>query len=110
MFPSNPCLFSNSCGRLDAILVVSVKDEVDITAGRYEAILPTTLAMKSATHPSVGQRIVQRRADPSVTVIPASPAFLRETSTWSSLLSIDFALQMHIPFSVNIAIGTAASS
>ena len=60
--------------------------------------------------PSVGQYIVQKRADPYMTVTYVLPAFLQETSTWSNLLSVDFDLPICIPFYVNIAVGTGASS
>ena len=45
----------------------------------------STFTPKSATDPSAGQCIVHSRADPSMMVAFASPAFLNETSIWCIL-------------------------
>lgn len=43
-------------------------------------------------------------------VMFGSPTLFQETFSWSILLSLDFALQIRIPFFVNIDAGAGASS
>ena len=101
MFPSNSGLSAISRSGLDAVLVlmVSVKDEIDITVGQVWSYL-----FLDINDEICNKTICWTMYSPSMTVASASPAFLRETSIWSDLLSFDLALQIRIPSFMNIAV------